>query len=182
MPSNYSIGFMGTSLSWYWYYQDALINLLQKNTGRFVRGMNYGVNGADSSGGLSRVGQTVQDHPDFVTVEYSMNDAANLTLAAAQSNTISILNALKGVLPANRIFLMIMNPSTDAARTNLSNYYQNYRDLSVSQGVGIIDCTSAWTAYGTGTTQIPDGIHPTKTATQAVTTPTMLTTLQPLIT
>lgn len=177
MQSKYSIAFMGTSLTWLWYYEPPLIAMLQAATGKVVRPFGYGRNGEWSDTGVSIIPQVLADRPDFALFEYSMNDCAHITQAAAQSNTNSIINSLKGILPAGRIFPMIMNPTTDSARTTLSAYYQDYRTIAASQGTGLIDCTSAWTAYGYG-----GAIHPTQAEAQAVTTQVIYSALLPLLT
>src|SRR4051812_42187319 len=114
MQSDVSIAFCGTSLSWYNYYQPPLIARLQAATGKFIREFDYGYNGSNSNGtdgGLSRIGQVVADHPDFALIEYSMDDCAFLTRAQAIANHVAMLDALKTVMPASRLFLMTMNDS-----------------------------------------------------------------------
>jgi lysophospholipase L1-like esterase len=182
MQSSYSIAFCGTSLSWYWYYQPPLIKKLRAATGRFIRPFGYGVNGSDSSGGVARIAQTAADHPDFAFLEYSMNDAANLSRGDAYTNTVSMITTLKTVLPASRIFLMTMNPSTESTRLDIGDYYDDYRSISASEGVGLVDNEPLWEARGAVSDYTPDGIHPYEADTVAVTTTNLYATLLPLIT
>lgn len=176
-----SVMTMGTSLSWYNYYQDRMIRLLQVQTARIIRNMNIGENGEHSGNGINRIATAVACRPDFVFIEYSMNDAAFLTQAAAISNKTTIVNAFKAVMPASRIYLMTMNGPGDAARSNLLNYYADDRTLATSLGVSLMDHYPNWVTYGMGTGNVPDLIHPTQAATEAVTTPAMVSVLAPLI-
>lgn len=185
----YDIGFFGTSLTWLNYWEGLLINRLQATTGKFVRGYNMGINGADSGQGVSNVGIPMTPRPYIVTFEFSMNDCASnrsISRATAIANNTSIINSLKTVVPASRIFAMTMNPvigtiGDGALRTSIPDYYQDLRDLAASQGIGLIDNYPAWLTYGVDSTKIPDGIHPIQSACEAVVVPTMLSALQPLI-
>lgn len=124
---------------------------------------------------------------------YSMNDSStthSITRAHAISGATTVVNAFQAIgVPNSHIFLMTMNPviasgSADAAtRTSVPDYYQDYRDLATTLGIGLIDNYPAWTASGlVNTTNIPDGIHPTLEAFEAVTVPTMAGVLAPLMT
>jgi lysophospholipase L1-like esterase len=185
----YDIAFFGTSLTWLNYFEGPLLNRLQATTGKFVRGYNMGINGADSGQGLANVGTPVTPRPSIVTFEFSMNDCASnrsISRATAIANNTSIIAALKTVVPASRIFAMTMNPvitstSDGALRVTLPDYYQDLRNLAASQGIGLIDNYPAWLTYGVDTTKIPDGVHPIQSAFEAVAVPTMLNALLPLI-
>lgn len=185
----YDIGFYGTSLTWLNYFEPLLINKLQAATGRFVRGYNMGIDGADSGQGVTSIYSATMPRPSIVTFEFSMNDCASdrsISRATAIANNTSIINSLKAVVPASRIFAMTMNPvinvgGISANRTTITNYYQDLRDLATSQGIGLIDNYPAWITYGVDTTKIPDGVHPIRSAFEAVTVPMMAAALAPLL-
>lgn len=184
----YDIAFFGTSLTWLNYWEPLLINKLQVATGRFVRGYNMGINGADSGQGVANVAAVSAIRPSVVTFEFSMNDCASdrsISRATAISNNTAIITALKAAVPASRIFAMTMNPVINTGigslRTMITDYYQDLRNLATSQGIGLIDNYAAWLTYGVDTVKIPDGVHPIKSAAEAVTAPTMAAALAPLL-
>jgi lysophospholipase L1-like esterase len=186
----YDVAFYGTSLTYFNLFQPLLLNRLQASSGRFVRGYNMGIDGADSGSGVSNVSIPVTSRPSIVTFEFSMNDCASdrsISRATAISNNTSIITSLKAVVSASRIFAMTMNPvinigGDSALRTGITDYYKDLRDLATSEGIGLIDNYPAWITYGVDTTKIPDGIHPIRSAVEAVTVPTMAAAIAPLLT
>lgn len=173
----FDIACYGTSLTWLYYWQPKLIELLAAQGVR-ARAYNLGKSARDSSWGIANVETVTRLRPRFALVEFSMNDCL-YTLTAAETNTIAILNAIKAV--GSEIFLMTMNPTvgtgaTAVKRAALPTFYQSYRNLAASQHVGLIDIAAVWaTEYQAG--DIPDGVHPTKAAQERVTAPTIASTL-----
>lgn len=167
----------GTSLTQKYQWQ-ADVSRRLRAAGITNRLYNFGRSGADSGWGAANVGPVLRARPLIALVEFSMNDAANMTVAQAEANTIAILDALKSV--ADAIYLVTMNPTVgagdDAARrASLPDHYTMYRDLAVSEGAELIDIAPLWATAGLA--EIPDGIHPTTEAHLAVTAPAIAAAL-----
>lgn len=148
-----------------------------------LRLYNHGIPGGYSSDGLATVQNTVAMRPEVVLIEYSMNDCLT-SLSTSESNTISIINALRTGTPDSVVYLMTMNPvvgsgASATSRSALPTFYQLYRDLSVSQSVGLIDTSPGWA--GVTVADIPDGVHPTVAANRTYLIPAIAAALSPLI-
>jgi lysophospholipase L1-like esterase len=156
---------------------------LMPGKSRKIRTYNHGIPGGYTTDGIARVAATVAMRAKVILVEFSMNDCLK-TMAAAQADAINLLNSLKASSPSSAIFLMTMNPvvgssSSATIRANLPSYYQLYRDLALSQNVGLIDSYPRW--YGVDLTEIPDGVHPTPSANKVRLIPAIAEALAGLI-
>ncbi|MBY3228532.1 SGNH/GDSL hydrolase family protein [Rhizobium laguerreae] len=183
----------GTSLT----FQGDYFNLWQRQVERGLhegketsaRIYNFGENGQDSAGGLFYLYRALQTRPEIVVLEYNMNDAyivRNISVAQAQSNHMSMISQLRANDANVKICLMIMNPPITGGsiplsdRVNWAAYAQMYRDMVTSDpALTLIDLAPGWA--GATTTDIPDGVHPTKAAVSARSVPTMISSLRPLI-
>jgi lysophospholipase L1-like esterase len=164
----------GTSLSALYRWQPDVMHRMAL-AGVETRLYSPPFNGPPSDVALANVARVVAMRPKAVLMEFSMNDCPSFPVSTARSNTIAILDALKAVVPANRIYLMTMNrpvgSGSDAvARVNVPYYYENYRALAASEGVGLIDLEPLWVSgYVAG--DIPDGLHPTEAAVKRIACP-----------
>jgi lysophospholipase L1-like esterase len=186
--TRFKIAMLGTSLTsgeslvggaW----QPDLVAAIGAHDGYLFETHNFGIGGGRSTTAISSgaVASAAALHANVATLEFNMNDCvdapsdpAYVSLAQAQSNIQSIISTLRTGNPTIQIYLMTMNPVIGsapgvAARHLLPDYDAMYRSLAVSEGVGLIDGAPAW---GTPTsTQIPDGIHPTRAAMASVQVP-----------
>lgn len=149
-----------------------------------IRTYNFGIGGADTNTGLAIVSQVVALKPRAVLIEYSANDC-QLSFSVMRGKTIDLINALKVGTPTTGIYLMVMNPVVGSGpsavgRPNLPTFHQMYRDLAVSENVGLIDTAPAWA--GVTVAEIPDGIHPLPNTNLARLIPGIVASLSPLIT
>lgn len=164
--SAFDIATMGSSLtacnaierSW----QAELRSALAIGKSSEIFSYNFGVGGGNINTGHTVKDRVITLRPSAILIEYSMNDC-NLDFSYARTQTIALLDDLKAGTPGSLLFLMTMNPvvgdSLSATlRDDLGIYYQMYRDLAVSEDVGLIDTTPDWS--GVTEDDIPDGIHP----------------------
>lgn len=187
--SSLDIVILGTSLSIgaglaNSYAHDLVPFMEHGKTGR-VRVHNFSKDGAQSSQGLIEYPKACALKPRVALIEYQMNDCL-VSQATSRSRTLSIINGFKALSPGTLIRLVTTNPtfseasSEAAARTFVNNYYQIYRDLAVSENVGLIDGYYAWS--GAALSEIPDGVHPTVAAHRARTVPFIAAALSNLLT
>jgi lysophospholipase L1-like esterase len=177
-PQPLTLATFGTSLTERGQWQAPLKNSLEQCRGAAVTVLNFGAGGKDSTWGWANVMSVVNAHPDAALIEFSMNDAWQVDLDTSKGLTLSIIRRLQadGIEP----ILMTMNPDVEpdpASRgmDDLPDYYQLYRDIAAQEGVRLIDNAAKW---GTLTHEelvaiIPDGVHPTPEAVQAVAVPEM---------
>jgi hypothetical protein len=116
----------------------------------------------------------IDQKPDTVFIEFSMNDAAttlNISRDQARANLTSMVNGIKSAHPACEIILQIMNPvdrrdgDSYSPRPELALYQQDCRDFAASNALQCIDHMPAFTALldeGSDTYRgfVPDGVHP----------------------
>lgn len=189
-PPIYDIAFMGTSLTsnrvgnW----QKSFKAQMQRTVAVDMRCYDAGIPGGTSYDGYNNyASRCALLMPRAVVIEYGMNDAPpgmGITVPMFESAITGIIGTIKGVAPETDIFLMTMNPvvsppGSDVNAAALPAYYQALRDLSVSENVGLIDVEPLW---GSPTTaEIPDGVHPTVAAANAVLVPALIATFAPLV-
>lgn len=150
---------------------------------------NAAVAGVSSKWGRDNVNKRVADKkPDLVFLEFSVNDAAtknNVSLAQSRENLDTIVKAIRRQNPAADIVLQTMDQAWDAPdskkkygsdRPDLSAYYEVYRQYARDNRLPLVDHYPTWlklrekdkSAYEA---MVPDGIHPSKSASLAVTWP-----------
>jgi lysophospholipase L1-like esterase len=136
--------------------------------------INRAVSGKASNHGVSvQLPLALEDEPDVVFIEFSMNDAAsslNITQQEATDNLNTMINALVAQNPNVIIILQTMNnvatnTSPFSARPNLNAYYQIYRDAAVVHGAILIDHYPNWqNLFTTDLTRwnsyMKDAVHP----------------------
>lgn len=180
--------FLGTSLtskrtSGAWI--DRFQRRMQLTTERPIRCYDFGAPGRTSLYGLQNLDMPLRMKPAVAVLEYGMNDAwppAGISTTEFRSNIEAICAAFVAQSPATRVFLMTMNPAIAPGASDVPNllaYYQELRNVASAKGLGLIDVTPAW---GVPTSaQLPDGIHPTDAAIDAVLLPFLLATLGPVV-
>jgi hypothetical protein len=136
------IACFGTSLTWMYQWQPTLVDILATN-GVDARTYNLGASGRNSGWALSNIAPVLRLRPKIALVEFSMNDCAVMSASSALSNTAAIIDALKTVIAPGNIFLMTMNPTVGSSplattRASLPTFYQDYRGLAATAGVGYI--------------------------------------------
>jgi lysophospholipase L1-like esterase len=154
--------------------------------------INSGGSGQASSWGVTNLQTKVIDQdPDVVFIEFSMNDAAetlNVSRAQAIANLTTMRSGILAAHPDCEIILQVMNPAdhqpgdTFNARVNLALYQQDYRDFAAANGLLCIDHAPAFAAlYDKGSpayrVHVPDGIHPSANGWSLFMTPVLLQAL-----
>lgn len=187
MNKPFDIATMGTSLTRGHNQTDSFHRYLEAglSEGKFtpIRTYDFGISGGTTPIGMTVAPIVAQLRPRVITIEYSMNDCLS-PIATVSANTIAMLDFLKAETPDSLIYLMTMNPVIGGGyegtrRLGVGTYYQLYRDLAVSQNVGLIDSAPLW--GGVGFSEIPDGIHGTAEAYRDRLLPLIVAELSPLI-
>ena len=157
--------------------------------------VNGGMGGRASNTGISNLQRSViAKTPDAVFLEFAINDAntayaendpdRGITVEKSKANLSRMIDAIQLARPGAEIFVQTMNPAWDppsgnragSKRAELAAYYEGYRRVAASRGVTLIDHFGNWTriqATDPARFQalLPDGIHPTSTASTTVTLP-----------
>jgi lysophospholipase L1-like esterase len=165
----------GTSLTATGAWVPQLQSAIQAAYPGMVTWVNSGGSGKASDWGVTNLQSKVIDqNPDTVFIEFSMNDAATtlaISRAQALANLTTMVDAIKLAHPACEIILQIMNPvdrrdtDTFSPRPELHLYQQDYRDFATTRGLLCIDHMPAFTALldeGSPAyrASVPDGVHP----------------------
>lgn len=171
----------GNAISRSWHRE--LRNALLPGKSEEIRTYNFGIGGADIDDAAPVADKVILLRPRVITIEYSMNDC-QLDFTHVRTATIALLEELKAGTPDSLIYLMTMNPVVGSSlsatsRSNLGIFYQMYRDLAVSEDVGLIDTNPDW--GGVTVAGIPDGIHPLADTNKDRLIPAMVEALTPLI-
>lgn len=143
--------------------------------------------GQNSQWGLANLQERVlAKEPDLVLIEFSYNDAHEkfkLSVEQAAKNLDGIVKGIKSKRPACDIVLQVMNANWDAtdkksmsSRPKLTAFNDNYRAYAKQHALPLIDHFPAWqklkdTDEKTFHAYVPDGTHPTKEGSLAVTWP-----------
>ncbi len=151
--------------------------------------VNSGGSGQASDWGVANLQtKVINQNPDTVFIEFSMNDAAtslNITREQARANLTTIVNGIRAANPQCEIILQIMNPPDRRAgdsfspRTDLAKYQQDYRDFAALNSLMCIDHMPAWqglldkgsVAYRV---YVTDGVHPSADGLALYMTPVLL--------
>jgi lysophospholipase L1-like esterase len=154
--------------------------------------VNSGGSGQASNWGVTNLqAKVINENPDAVFIEFSINDAAetlNVSRTQAVANLTTMVNGILAARPACEIILQIMNPvdhqpgDTFNVRANLALYQQDWRNFAAANGLRCIDHMPAFSAlFEKGTTAyrafVPDGVHPTAAGYSLFLTPTLLQAL-----
>ena len=178
----------GTSLTVGGAWAVALKDYFEKNFPGQVKFFNGGGSGQNSDWGVANLQKKVLDQkPDLVFIEFSYNDAHEkfkLTPEKAAANLDSIVQSLKQQNPQMDIVLQTMNLPWDApngngskrVRPQIEAFNDNYRRYAGSTHLPLLDHYQNWLKlWGEDEAKyqkwVPDGSHPTKEASLAITWP-----------
>jgi len=178
----------GTSLTEYGMWVQAMQDWFDAKYPHLVTMVNSGMHGCNSDAGVAHLQDKVLDkHPDLVFIEFGYNDAHtrfNLTPEHCADNLDKIVQGIHAQNPQAAIILQTMNVGWDnptafkaeTERPQLSLYYDNYRNYAKAHSLPIIDNEPQWikfkqTDLATFQKEVPDGNHPNKIASLAITWP-----------
>lgn len=189
----------GTSLSFH--LAPLLRATLTERFGEAITVVNSGLSAKASRSGLHELDKRVIKHqPDALLIEFAVNDAYSyeefpgetldkgIGLAESRRNLEILITRTQEALPGCEILVQTMNPTYDSAkhggfagsrRSQLTAFYQAYRDVALAQGLKLIDNTAMWEALRLNDATrfeelVPDGVHPTPTAIRTVLVPFLL--------
>lgn len=151
--------------------------------------------GQNSQWGLANLDQRVLAHqPDLVIIEFSYNDAHEkfkLSVEQAAKNLDAIVKGITTKRPSCQIVLQVMNANWDgnsekkpmSSRPQLAAYNDNYRAYAKANHLALIDHFPAWQQLKDQDperfhTFVPDGTHPTKEGSLAITWPAVKALLE----
>lgn len=176
----------GTSLSHTAEWPKALDAWLQKEFPGQITFVNGASSGKQSDWGVKNLSKRVLRHkPDLVFLEFSMNDSATkhqISQEQALANLDTMVNRLRAENPEVDLVLQVMNPvfngsdgkSAADARPDLEAYYDGYRRYAKANGLPLIDHYPDWDELRRSDPEkyqrwMPDGTHPIREASLAVT-------------
>ena len=180
----------GTSLTMTGAWAEALTEWFRTEYPRLVTVINSGGSGQNSTWGVQNLGEKVIRHrPDLVLIEFSYNDAHdkfNLRVQDAWSNLDAIVAGIQKARPSAAVVLQTMNVGWDApngnrslsARPQLEAFNENYRRYARAHALPLLNHYAAWSRLKREEPErfrryVPDGSHPTKEGSRAITWPTI---------
>jgi lysophospholipase L1-like esterase len=180
----------GTSLTINGAWTKALAEYLEKHYPGQVVFANAAKAGMHSRWGVENLAERVLAHePDLVFLEFAINDASTknqVSLEQSVANLDAMVRALRKQNPKVEIVLQTMNPAYDSPRVpekkyggdrpRLEAYYGGYRDYARKHGLPLVDHYPVWARLLRDEPKrfeemVPDGIHPSGTASREVTWP-----------
>lgn len=146
--------------------------------------------GQNSDWGLKNLQKRVLNYqPDLVLVEFAYNDAHEkfkMPVARGATNLDKIVDLIKESRPECDVVLQVMNVGWDApngklshsSRPELNAFNDNYRTCAATKGLAVLDHFPVWlklheTDQSRYERFVPDGTHPSKEGSLAVTWPTI---------
>lgn len=159
---------------------------LQVGKSQKVRACTFGHEGQNSNWGLANFAPMLNQKPRVALIGF-INDAnsAVISLSTSASNTNAMINQMRVASPDTLIYLMTVAKPTAASAAvsfpNLTGLDAQLSNIATAQGVGFIDCRSAWGAPIASEYDPSDGIHPLLQAYLRVTIPVVSAVLTPLI-
>lgn len=148
---------------------------------------SFAVPGATSAWGLRQTDAIIAFRPDFILLEFAVNDAAlhrRISAGASADTIAAIVDRLATALPTSRIAVMAMNPVHGlraAARPLLDHYVEAHARAADEGGADFIDHRPAWRAHTRAQRRlmIPDGVHPITACAVTLMLPTLMKRLAP---
>lgn len=161
--------------------------LEQKSPGK-VSFFNGAGPGQNSDWGVQNLKTKVLDRqPDLVFIEFSYNDAHDkfkMPIRKGAANLDEMVRSIKKQNPRTCVVLQIMNANWDVPngngsslhRPDLTAFNQNYRDYAKTHDLALLDHYPAWQKLKETDAEkfhayVPDGTHPNKDGSLAVTWP-----------
>jgi lysophospholipase L1-like esterase len=132
--------------------------------------------------------RVVEEEPDLVFIEFSMNDAVSkyrVSVDQAQKNLESIMDKIIKANESCEIVLLIMNPPAGkqaTLRPELEAYNQMVRDLAKARNIQLIDLYPAWKKLLDEDIRqfaqyVPDGLIPNEEGCQKFIIPALIENL-----
>ncbi|MCU0785455.1 MAG: right-handed parallel beta-helix repeat-containing protein, partial [Verrucomicrobia bacterium] len=183
------IVFYGTSLTASGIWTSQMQSAVDSVYPGLVTYINSGGSGKASDWGVTNLQtKVINQTPDVVFIEFSVNDAAvilNVSRAQALANLSTMVNSIRSARPNCEIILQVMNPvdrrdtDTYSPRTDLAFYQQDYRNFAATNGLQFIDHMPAFQALldeGSDAYRVfvPDGLHPNAEGFARYLTPVLL--------
>jgi acyl-CoA thioesterase-1 len=180
----------GTSLTVTGGWVDALNRWFRTEYPRLVTVVNSGGSGQNSTWGVENLTDKVLQHrPDLVLIEFSYNDAHEkfgLRPQDAWNKLDAIVAGIHEHRPGAAVVLQIMNVGWDApngnrslsVRPQLDTFNDEYRRYARQHALPLLDHFPAWSRLKRAEAErfqryVPDGSHPTKEGSLAMTWPTI---------
>ena len=134
---------------------------------------------ATSVWGLEQADAILATGAHIVVIEFAINDAdirIGQTLATSRATHVALIDTLRKGLPDAAIYLMTTNPALGRAegrRPTLAAYYRAYEELAQADNLGLVDGYRRWLGLKNLPKALPDGLHPTDDATEAMIVPAL---------
>ena len=179
----------GTSVTKYGAWVSLMEQWFNEKYPGMVTVINSGGPGQNSDWGLAQIQKQVLDHqPDLVFIEFAINDAHvrfKMPVERGKENLDKIVQAIQKQNPKTAIVMQTMNCLWDAPkgmargdtdRPQMEAYNENYRAYAREHHLPLVDNYPAWlkikqTDLSKLQELIPDGTHPNKFGSLAVTWP-----------
>lgn len=179
--AGYRVIILGTSLTSRGDWPELLEKRLNSCAAGPVHVERIAVAGAASGWGVAALRNRLSDAdigpPDLLIVEFSGNDASlahGYPLFISKRNHREIIRLARSAGAA--VILATMSPAWGVnalERPGQDRYHALYRELAISDGVGLIDTIADWRALSRDDRRagVPDGLHPTREAVDAIVVP-----------
>lgn len=185
---NQTVVVYGTSLTHGGAWAVAMKEWFEKEFPQKVKFINSGGPGQNSDWGVANLKAKVLDHqPDLVVIEFAFNDAHQkfkMPVERGATNLDKMVKAIQAQNAATAVVLQVMNAAWDAPndkrslsnRPQLDAFNDNYRRYAKEHGLLLIDHFHAWQRLKEKEEKkyqafVPDGTHPTREGSIAVTWP-----------
>lgn len=131
--------------------------------GHEVEVVNAGISGETTAGLLDRVEFIKSNNPDMVLITIGGNDALrNLPIANTEENITKIIQSLKEVLPAEKIFLMSAQAPLNLGLAYVNKFNSMYENIEEKEGIHVVPFVVS-EVFLDGALMQDDRIHPNKT-------------------
>ena len=180
----------GTSLSQGGAWAGAVKEWFDSKYPRLVTFVNSSGPGQNSSWGVTNLQTKVLDrHPNLIFIEFSYNDAHDkfkMPIEQGAANLAKLVEAIQQQDKSTALVLQIMNVGWDAPNGNqgfthrpqLEKYNLNYRLYAEAHNLPLLDHYPNWLQLKESNPErfhvfVPDGTHPNKEGSLAITWPTV---------
>ncbi len=110
-----------------------------ESEGHEVEMVNAGISGETTAGLLERVEFIKSNEPDMVLITIGGNDALrNLPIANTEENITKIVQSLKEVLPADKIFLMSAQAPLNLGLAYVNKFNSIYENIEEKEDIHVV--------------------------------------------
>ncbi len=169
---------LGTSLTKTGVWPESAAERLTACLGTPVEFVRASMAGANSDWGLAQVDAVAMQAPDFVLVEFAVNDADlfdGTGLARSRQNLRGIIAALRDTRPEATVVLMSTNPVRGLRgwqRPFLRRYFDAMRVEAAAEDTGFFDGWARWQS-DLRPGDLRDGLHPAPAAEDRIIAPAL---------